>query len=77
MCNLEDYAPFNEWIAKEDMIANKTYFCKGRNFTIGIWNGERFEYMREKWGTTYPATEDHWDDGAPFGTVKPFKILED
>ncbi|RKZ47394.1 MAG: hypothetical protein DRQ58_06810 [Gammaproteobacteria bacterium] len=75
MNDLKDYAPFDKWIAKDDLIVGVTYFCKGRNFTEGVWNGERFEYMREKWGATYPAVEDHWDEGAPYGTVKPFKQI--
>lgn len=73
---LEDYIPFDKWIAKEDMIVGKKYFCKARNFEIGTWNGEAFDYERTKFGFTFPDTEDHWDAGAPHGTVKPFAIVD-
>lgn len=65
MCNIIDY------IAKEGLVVGQEYWCKARNFTIGKWNGEAFEYMREKWGGRYTDTEYHWDDGPPYGTVKP------
>ena len=72
---LEDYVPFDVWIPKEDMVIGQSYFCKARNFKIGIWNGESFDYIRTKFGCKFPDTELHWDDGAPFGTVKPFAIV--
>lgn len=65
-----------EWIPKEEMVDGQVYMCKARNFTLGIWNGEIFEYLRYKFGTTFPDTEYHWDDGPPHGTVKPFKAYE-
>ena len=43
MNDLKDYAPFDKWIAIDDMIVGKTYFCKGRNFTEGVWNGKEKE----------------------------------
>ena len=69
--------PFDKWIPKEDMIVGKKYLCKARNFTIGTWNGQTFDYMRRKWNSVFPATELHWDDGAPHGTVKPLEVIEE
>ena len=64
-----------EWIPKEEMVINATYECKGRNLGVGIWNGESFDYMRNKIGATFPDKEWHWDDGAPHGTCKPIKRI--
>lgn len=60
-----------DYIKKEDLIKDQDYYCSARNFTIGTWNGEEFEYTRNKFGQTFTDTELHWDDGAPHGTVKP------
>ncbi len=70
---LHKYRPFDKWIPKSEMVIGKKYLCKARNFTIGTWNGEAFDYMRKKWDYVFPDKEFHWDDGAPFGTVKPFE----
>jgi hypothetical protein len=64
------------WIPKEELIKDRYYICKARNFDVGLWNGQEFEYLREKFGMKFPDTEDHWDDGAPFGTVKPIQLWE-
>jgi hypothetical protein len=65
-----------KYIAKKEMIVGRAYRCKARNFTVGIWNGESFDYMRTKFGATFPDVEYHWDDGAPHGTVKPLELLD-
>lgn len=64
------------YIKKNDLIVGQYYKCDARNFDVGKWNGKEFEYMRYKWGEVFPAVEYHYDDGAPYGTVKPFKIAE-
>ncbi len=65
-----------KWIPLEEMkIGN--YLCSARNFDIGYWNGGRFEYERTKLNCKFDDTEEHWDTGAPYGTVKPLKYLGD
>lgn len=65
------------WLTVDELEVGHTYFCKARNFLYGTWNGEVFTYTRQKFGQAFPAKEFHWDEGAPFGTVKPFiKISE-
>lgn len=64
------------WIPVTDMILGN-YICYARNFSVGYWNGEVFEYTRTKFGSSYPDIEYHWDIGAPFGTCKPLKYLGD
>lgn len=65
-----------EYIPKDQLEVGVAYECDARNFTVGVWNGEGFEYMRTKWGTTFPDTEYHWDEGPPHGTVKPYRKVE-
>lgn len=73
--DLKDFAPFDNWIPQEEMIKDAWYFCRGRNFTVAQWTGTEFRGERTKFGDKYWSTEKHWDDGVPWGTVKPFKVL--
>lgn len=71
---LKDFLPFDKWLKKEDLIINKIYFCRARNFKYGKWNGTTFDYTRNKWVLEFEDVEYHCDDGPPYGTVKPLKI---
>lgn len=42
---------------------------------IGTWGGTKFHYFRVKFGQIFPDTEYHYDDGYPYGTVKPIKEM--
>lgn len=64
------------YIPKDQLVVGAKYECLARNFTEGTWNGEAFDYMRYKWGDTFPDTEFHWDDGPPYGTVKPLTKID-
>ena len=64
-----------EYIKKKDLVKGYLYKCDARNFTLGKWNGEAFEYTRTKFGDTFQDIEYHYDDGPPFGTVKPIRKL--
>jgi len=66
-----------KYLTKDELIVGATYKCKARNFTEGVWNGTNFDYMRYKFGSTFPDTEDHWDEGAPHGTVKPLELIKE
>lgn len=62
-------------IKKEELIVGRKYRCDARNFTIGTWNGEAFEYIRYKFGDTFLDTELYWDDDPTHGTVKPLELI--
>ena len=74
MDELKDFVPFGDWLSKKDLIVSRTYFCRARNFKYGTWNGVSFDYTRTKWNKKFKDTEYHWDDGPPYGTVKPLKL---
>ena len=65
------------YIPKHLLIVGERYACDARNFKIGTWNGKSFDYQRLKWGHTFPDIEFHWDDGPPYGTVKPIYIIRE
>lgn len=64
---------FENYLKKEELEEGAAYECYARNFTIGFWNGEGFDYIRHKFGRKFLDVEYHWDDGPPYGTVKPIK----
>jgi len=63
-----------KWIPLEDMQVGY-YLADSRNFDIGYWNGKEFEYKRTKWNFVFDDTEEHYDRGAPYGTVRPIRYL--
>lgn len=66
-----------EYLKREDLVEGKRYYCLARNFRVGTWNGKEFEYERVKFNMKFPDTEKHWDEGAPYGTVKPLALMKE
>jgi len=60
------------YIPKENLVVGREYLCNARNFLVGRWTGEHFAYVRYKFGNFFQDREFHWDDGPPYGTVKPY-----
>lgn len=58
-------------ISKADCERGVVYRGEGRNFKLGIWNGERFLGIRSKWGSRFIDSELHWEASPPHGTFKP------
>ncbi len=52
------------------------YSLHSRNLAIGVYDGANgFIGIREKFGQRYLFTEYHYDQGAPFGTVRPIREI--
>ena len=49
-------------IPKEKLVIGKTYIGHCRNASEAVWNGEKFTYMRTKFGCTYPEDINHFQD---------------
>ena len=69
------HLPFDKWLPVNELVIGAYYICKARNFSLGKWNGKAFEYTRCKFGMHFEDTEYHWDNGPPYGTVKPLQII--
>ncbi|MBI1803336.1 MAG: hypothetical protein HY033_04815 [Ignavibacteriae bacterium] len=67
-----------QYIPLSDCKHGWLYKIRSRNLTAGVFREDRkgFVGIREKFGCEYLFTEFHWDTGAPFGTVKPNRRLE-
>lgn len=67
----------NNYIKLEDCKDSYLYIIDARNADIGIFEKEKNHFIisRFKFKSNFIFHEDHWDTGAPFGTVKPIKEL--
>ena len=74
------YEPKPEtYIPIDQCVVGALYQVSARNFNIGIYRGGNdncFVGIREKFGKKRLDNEDHWDNGPPYGTVKPLKCIE-
>lgn len=64
-------------IPKEELIVGETYIGSCRNAREAVWNGERFTYMRTKFGYTYPEDINHFQDDDGYDVFVPIKEIED
>jgi hypothetical protein len=67
--------PEGPHVPKDQCAAHGVYTLRSRNLSCGAWTGECFIGEREKFGRLFLASEDHWDQGPPHGTAKPFKLI--
>jgi len=68
----------DNYIKIDDLKDGFLYFIYARNSYFGIWKAKNKSFIisRFKFNFNYLFEEYHWDTGEPFGTVKPFKMLE-
>lgn len=64
-------------IPKDKLIVGKTYIGDCRNATEAVWDGEKFTYMRTKFGSTYPETINHFQDDDGYDLFVPLKIKDE
>lgn len=64
-------------IPKEELIVGETYIGSCRNASEAVWNGERFTYMRTKFGYTYPEDINHFQDDDGYDVFVPIKIKKE
>ena len=61
-------------ITKDKLIVGETYIGDCRNASEAVWNGERFTYMRTKFGTTYPEDINHFQDDDGYDVFVPIRL---
>ena len=64
-------------IPKDKLIVGKTYIGDCRNAREAVWDGEKFTYMRTKFGSTYPETINHIQDDDGYDLFVPLKIKDE
>lgn len=66
-------------VKKEDLVDGATYIGICRNASEAIWNEakQRFTYIREKWGDTFPEDIVYPSDDEGFDIFVPVALKED
>lgn len=64
-------------IQKDKLEIGKTYVGNCRNASKAVWLGNEFEYMRYKFGYTYPEKINHFQDDDGYDVFVPLKEIED
>lgn len=63
-------------ISKDDLEIGKTYEGYCRNADKAVWLGDKFEYDRYKFGTTFKEKIDHFEDYSIYDLFVPYKKLD-
>lgn len=63
-------------IPKDKLVVGKTYVGTCRNASEAVWLGNEFEYMRYKFGYTYPEKINHFQDDDGYDVFVPLKEKE-
>lgn len=63
-------------IPKDKLIKGKIYLGSCRNATKALWNGEKFEYKRYKFGAYYMDSVNHFQDDDGYDLFVPIKEVE-
>jgi len=67
-----------EYIPISECKRGTIYRLHSRNLSYGVFvpeDGNGFIGIREKLGSRYLFTEYHYDNGPPFGTVRPLEVV--
>lgn len=63
-------------IPKEKLVNGETYIGSCRNASEAVWNGEKFTYLRTKFGTTYTECINHFEDDDGYDVFVPIRIKD-
>lgn len=63
-------------IPKNELIEGCIYAGKCRNADHAVWLGDKFEYIRYKWGSHYKETINHFEDDDGYDVFVPMEIIK-
>lgn len=64
------------YLKVEELEKGKIYKILARNFSVGVWDGEKgFIGIRTKFKCEFLSEEIHWDLDPNFGTVQPLEMI--
>ena len=63
-------------IPKKDLVIGTTYTGSCRNSDEATWLGDKFEYIRYKFGTQYKETINHFEDDDGYDLFVPLSIKD-
>ena len=62
-------------LKKEDLKKDSYYYGTCRNANIAKWNGEKFVYVRHKFGSSFPEEINHLSDDDGYDLFIPLKEI--
>lgn len=62
---------------KDELVVGKTYRGRCRNADEAVWNGQVFEYQRNKFGHIFTETIQHPEDFCGFDVFMPSRKLNE
>ena len=63
-------------IPKDKLIVGQWYLGNCRNAEAAMWNGQKFIYKRNKFGTTYDEEINHFQDDDGYDLFVPLKLIK-
>ena len=63
-------------IPKDQLEIGATYIGDCRNASKATWDGQKFKYMRTKFGFTYPDEVNHFQDDDGYDVFVPIKKIK-
>ena len=64
-------------IPLHELVVGKGYIGTCRNASEAVWLGDEFEYMRTKFGSTFPEKINHFQNDDGFDVFVPIKLKEE
>lgn len=68
-----------DYLRIHQMQPYMTYIIWARNADVGVWLPEKYGFLISRYKINpepFLFVEYHWDNGEPYGTVKPIQALE-
>lgn len=63
-------------IPKDKLVKGKRYYGSCRNASEAVWLGDEFEYIRYKFGDTFPERINHFQDDDGYDVFVPIRELD-
>lgn len=63
-------------IPKDKLEEGCTYYGNCRNASEAVWDGEKFTYIRHKFGFSYPEDINHFQDDDGYDVFVPIRKIE-
>lgn len=65
------------FLMKKDLVKGEFYFGQCRNAQVAVWNGDKFIYIRSKFGSEFPEEINHFEDDNGFDLFLPYFLLKE
>ena len=64
-------------ISSSELVVGKKYYGHCRNADVAVWLGDRFEYERTKFGSTYIECINNFDNDNGYDLFVPIRLSDD